>query len=489
MPRQLLVVENPRGWSLALPEVEVIAARAYLTDPLVATVRRAMVFTLCGTYGYQTVGYYVWLLAAARGHRPLPSVTTIQDLRSLPVLRIIGDDLRRDINRTLGPLKADRFELSIYFGRNMASRYDRLCQALFAHFPAPFLRADLIRVEDGWRLDALRPLGATDIPERHHEFLNEQARRYLARPKVNKRTEYRYDLAILYDAAEIDAPSDERAIRRFAHAASKLGMRPAVIDRDDIARLPEYDALFIRETTFVNHHTYRFARRAEAEGMVVIDDPTSIIRCTNKVYLAELFERYDVPCPRTVVAHKDNAGTIGVVLGFPCVLKRPDSSFSRGVVKAGDAAELDSLLPAFFADSELVVAQKFLPSSFDWRIGVLAGRALFVCRYHMVPGHWQIQLAQGAKRRRYGKVEPVPVAEAPARAIALGERVASLIGEGLYGVDIKEIDGRFFVMEINDNPNIEAGAEDGILGTEVYDAVMRQFVERLERRGRNGRAT
>ncbi len=49
--------------------------------------------------------------------------------------------------------------------------------------------------------------------------------------------------------------------------------------------------LFIRETTYVDHHSFRFSRRAEAEGLVVIDDPQSILRCTNKVFLAEAFAR------------------------------------------------------------------------------------------------------------------------------------------------------------------------------------------------------
>jgi glutathione synthase/RimK-type ligase-like ATP-grasp enzyme len=61
-------------------------------------------------------------------------------------------------------------------------------------------------------------------------------------------------------------------------------MEPELIEKEDYGRLAEFDALFIRETTGVNHHTYRFARRAEAEGLVVVDDPQSILKCTNKVY-------------------------------------------------------------------------------------------------------------------------------------------------------------------------------------------------------------
>ncbi|WP_428262112.1 RimK family protein [Haliangium sp.] len=483
MPRHLLVIEDPAQWNLELPGVEIVPARTYLTDTRFAALRRAKVYNLCRTNSYQSLGYYVSLLAAARGHHPLPSVTTLQDLRMAPVLRMVSESLDRDIQRALGHLKADRFELSVYFGRNLARRYDRLCQALFGHFPAPFLRAELVRA-DRWRLDSIRPISSTDIPDAHRAFVIERAQRYFARPGTRKSRSYRYDIAILVDPEEVDAPSDQAAIQRFCKAAEHHGMRPTLMGKEDYGRVAEYDALLLRETTYVNHHTYRFARRAQAEGLVVIDDPDSIIRCTNKVYLAELFERYDIPCPKTRVVHRGNSERIGEELGYPVVLKRPDSSFSLGVVKAGDEAELAAHLKSFFAKSELVVAQAYAPSTFDWRIGVLGGRALYACRYYMARGHWQVVKVDGATERRYGKVDTLPIEEAPPRAVALAERVASLIGDGLYGIDLKEIDGRFLVMEINDNPSVEAGVEDRVLKDELYRAIMGWFYERLERRGR-----
>lgn len=483
MPRHLIVVDRPQRWDLDLPGVDVVAARDYLTQPDYAALRRARVFNLCRTYGYQTIGYYVSLLAAARGHRPLPSVTTIQDLRSSALLRIVSEDLQQEVQRALSPLKADQIQISIYFGRNLAKRYDRLCQALFTHFPAPFLRVEFSRANGRWRLDSLRPIATADIPESHRDFVYERARRYFARPSTGRRAGFRYDLAILVNPDEVDSPSDPSAIRRFCRAAERHGIRPDIIGREDLARVAEYDALFLRETTYVNHHTYRFARQAEVEGLVVIDDPTSIVRCTNKVYLAELFERHGIPCPRTLVVHRDNADRVGSSLGFPCVLKRPDSSFSQGVVKAVDDASLSTQLEAFFERSELVVAQAFTPSTFDWRIGVIGGRPLYACKYHMVSGHWQILKPHGESGRRWGKVETVAIADAPARAVELAVAASALIGNGFYGVDIKQFGNRFLVMEVNDNPNVEAGCEDAVIKDELYDAVMRTFLDRIERRG------
>jgi hypothetical protein len=118
---QLVVVENTKRWSLQIPGVEVVPARAYLTDSEFAERRGVAVYNLCRTYGYQTLGYYVSLLAAARGHRPLPSVSTLQDLRLPHMARRLRRARRAD-RAQLAKLRGKTFELSIYFGRNAAKR-------------------------------------------------------------------------------------------------------------------------------------------------------------------------------------------------------------------------------------------------------------------------------------------------------------------------------------------------------------------------------
>ncbi len=480
--RSLIVVESPKLWPLKIPDAEVIPARQYLTDPGFVELRHARVFNLCRSYAYQSVGYYVSLLAAARGHRPLPSITTIQDLRTSAVVRIISEDIEALVQRSLARIKSDQFTLSIYFGRNMATRYDRVSRALFNYFPAPLLRAEFVKV-DQWRLHALRPIASSDIPDSHRPFVVEQATRFFARPRVKAPNAPRFELAILFDPNEVDSPSDDKAIRKFQRAADALGMRASIVGSDDLGRIAEYDALFIRQTTSVNHVTYRFASRAEAEGLIVIDDPESIVRCSNKVYQAELFDRHDVACPKTLIVHRDNAGEVGGQLGFPVILKRPDSFFSLGVVKAVDEAQLAAQLETFFESSELIVAQEYVPSEFDWRIGVLDREPLWACRYHMARGHWQIQRVAEGGDRKYGRVEALPLADAPPGAVAVAVKAAGLIGDGLYGVDVKQSGDRFLVMEVNDNPNLEFGYEDGALKDDLYAIVMKSFFRRLENQG------
>lgn len=480
----LVVVENVRNWPLELEGAQVVSARSYLTEERWASPRRVAVYNLCRRYGYQTTGYYVSLLAAARGHRPLPSVDTLQALGRSSAVRITSEDLDDLIQRSLKALRSDEFSLSIYFGRNVARKHDALARALFNQFPAPFLLGRFRRQNGHWTLVGIRPIPASEIPEGHRPFVLEQAGRFFRRrPEIPVADTSRWDLAILWNEDDPEPPSDEKAIRRFIRAARTCGIRAHLLDPDEAGRIAEFDALFIRETTAVEHHTYRLALRAAREGLVVVDDPESIIRCTNKVFQSELFRRHEIPTPRTLTVHEANADEVQEAVGFPCVLKRPDGAFSQGVVRVEDAEELAGALPALLEESELVLAQEWTPSAFDWRIGVLDGRALYACRYHMAPGHWQIIHSDAPRGKRYGRVEALPLDSIPSDVVTTAVKAATLVGPGLYGVDVKEVDGRILVLEVNDNPSLEAGYEDGILGDELYLAIMRFFQRRLEERG------
>jgi glutathione synthase/RimK-type ligase-like ATP-grasp enzyme len=272
-------------------------------------------------------------------------------------------------------------------------------------------------------------------------------------------------------------------LNRFVQAARRQGFSVEFIGRDDYPRLAEFDALFIRETTAVNHHTWRFSRRAHAEGLAVIDDPDSILRCANKVYLAEVLKGAKLPMPRTEIIQRGVRREVLARLGLPCVLKVPDSSFSQGVAKATTPEEYLELTDRMLNTSDLVIGQEYAPTEFDWRVGVLEGQALYVCKYYMARGHWQIYNWQSRHRcDESGDFETLAVDDAPAQVVDTAVRAARLIGDGLYGVDLKEVDGRPLVIEINDNPSIDAGVEDKILGNAVYDRIIASLRRRVEAR-------
>ena len=72
---------------------------------------------------------------------------------------------------------------------------------------------------------------------------------------------------------------------------------------------------------------------------------------------------------------------------------------------------------------------------------------------------------------------PKPVLDAAVKS-------CSIIGKSLYGVDIKQANGKVYVIEVNDNPSIESKVEDLYLGKELYMIIMQEFANRLEARGR-----
>lgn len=483
----LIVVDDLADWPLSIPGVELTSARSYLTDPRFLEHRGTKVFNLCRSFRYQSLGYYVSLLAAARGHKPLPGISTIQDLKSQTVIRVASIELDEIIQKSFAPLQAREFVVSIYFGRNLARRYDQLSQHLFKLFPAPFLRANFAWNERSgkWYLQGISSPAAGEIPEEHREFVVGEAQKYFqgTRRLGGRKPSARYDLAILVSPEETEPPSDGKALTRFQKAAERVGLRPELIEKDDFSRLGEFDALFIRETTSVNHHTYRFARKAVAEGMVVVDDPESILKCTNKVFLAELLGRNRASVPRTMIVHRGNKDAVIRELGLPLVLKQPDSSFSRGVVKVDSEEAYREGVAALLERSELVIAQEFLSTPFDWRVGIFDRQPLYACKYYMARQHWQIlkRDVNGLKRDE-GKAETLPVEHLPEPVLRAALKAANLIGDGLYGVDLKQVGGKVLVIEVNDNPNIDAGVEDRVLRDEIYLRIMRVFLRRIEQR-------
>jgi len=478
----LIVVNNPNSWPLNIPGVEIVAAKAYLTDPAYIEMRGAKVFNLCRSYRYQSLGYYVSLLATARGHNPLPSVMTIQDMKLQTIIRFVSDELDELIQKSLASIQSKEFTLSIYFGRNLAKKYNRLSLHLFNLFPSPLLRAHFVN-NHKWQLQNISPISASEIPEDHLFFVHQVAAEYFSgrRASIPKRIPARYDLAILFDPESMDSPSDARAIQKFIKAAELSGINAEIITREDSGRILEFDALFIRENTNVNHYTYRLARKAAAEGLVVIDDPLSILRCTNKVYLAELLEHHKIPTPRTIIVHKDNMDRALNELGLPCILKQPDSSFSQGVVKVDDRVSFEQAIKRLLDKSELIITQEFMPTPFDWRVGILDRKSLFVCRYYMARKHWQIIKRNEQGELKGGNSDTLPVEIAPKNVVRTALKAANLIGDGFYGVDLKEVDKTCYVIEINDNPSIESGVEDLILKDELYLRVMEVILKRIER--------
>jgi len=494
MSRLLIIVDRAKDWAPYYPSEDVLTFDQYLQQPAISS-RRVRVINLCQSAKYLSRGYYCSLLAEARGHSVVPSVMTLNDLSRKGLFSLELEALdKRVVNwldaagsetdpATETPRAHSEIRIRSYFGQVEQEDLKPVARALFEHFPCPILEV-VFKRRRNWQITSMKPASPRDLDSHQQDLFAAALDRFsgMVWRKPRTRRHYRFDLAMLVNPDETMPPSDREALNRFEKAGRKLGINVEQITRKDFMRLPEYDGLFIRETTAIDHHTYRFARKAEAEGMVVIDDPVSILRCTNKVFLADLLKNNKVPTPRTLILSKDQKQAVDQVtaeLGFPVVIKIPDGAFSRGVIRADDEDSLRSGLRDLFRQSALVLAQEYLYTDYDWRIGVLGGRAIYACKYMMVKGHWQIY-QHGESSSESGDFETMPTYEVPRNVIQAALNATRLIGNGLYGVDIKQTGNRVAVIEVNDNPSIDAGVEDRFLGGELYTLIMNEFLSRME---------
>lgn len=183
--RKIVVVNYLEDWGFdPLDEVEVVAAKSYLTDPCFLEIRNARVFNLCRSYKYQSTGYYVSLLAEARGHKAIPNVTTIQDLKSQTIVRAITEEVNETIQKSLGRLKSPFFTLSIYFGQNVAKQYEKLSKQLHTLFQAPLLRAQFVFNKE-WVLQSIQPIPLNEVPEEHKKYVVKFAKAYFAKNRFS----------------------------------------------------------------------------------------------------------------------------------------------------------------------------------------------------------------------------------------------------------------------------------------------------------------
>ncbi|WP_095077221.1 RimK family protein [Pseudomonas sp. Irchel s3h17] len=489
----IIIVERKEDWASYFPSEDVMSAQEYLEQPLeIDAGKRVQVINLCRSYKYLGHGYYCSLLAEARDHNVIPSVRTISELTKKSLYSLALDDLGKTLDKALNKhiySNTDGFTLTLYFGKTNLEPLQELARQIFEIFPCPILLVEF-RKSHSWRIDGIKSGVLQKLREDQEDSfansLDSFSRKVWRVPRSPRVA--RYDLAILHDPQEALPPSNAKALDSFIRVGKGLGIDVDLIEKKDYSRIAEYDALLIRETTSVDNHTYRFAKKAESEGLVVMDDPASILRCTNKVYLTDLLKSHQLGMPATEILYKERPEDferVGERLGFPLVLKIPDGCFSRGVIKVESQQALLEATSELFEHSVLLLAQEFFYTEYDWRIGVLNRKPIFACQYFMSKGHWQIYNHKAKGQDINGECRTLAVHEAPRAVVELAVKTANLIGDGLYGVDLKQSGDKVVVIEVNDNPNLDAGIEDAYLQDDLYALVLEEFVRRLElkRRG------
>lgn len=271
---------------------------------------------------------------------------------------------------------------------------------------------------------------------------------------------------------------EAQALDHFKIAAENKGHQFEYIFKKDLNRIGEFDSIFIRATTDPMNTAYVVSRMADSLGKVVIDDPHSIRICSSKVVLDGLFRQNSIPSPKSLLFDGDysekNLEHIYDCLKFPIVVKAPYTKFSSHVEKAHDGAEFREITSRYLKNATPIVLQQFMPSEFDWRVGVLDNKVLYLCKYYMPKGGWKVKSVVNGKQE-WGKTVAIMRKNIPKKLEELAIRVTKCVGDGLYGLDIKEIDGEFYCIEINDNPSFYDGLEDA-KDKDIYEKIVDRLV-------------
>ena len=482
MYNTLIVLDDENNHDLLMGMSGVMSFKRYLHDYPKLNERKTRIINLCSTTRYLSKGYYCSLLAEARKHHVLPSVKTINEFRNNKTVDCTIS--KENLKLTSEELEQ---EYLVFFGEIESPNLQKAAKKLFYQYPAPILKMHISQSPKSYNVKA-EALSYSDLAGESKQQFIRKLKEFSINiwRSANKSKKYRWEMAILVNAAEKLPPSNKEAISRFVKAAEKFGIYAEPVSCTQIENINQYDALFIRETTAIDHYTYQLAVIAEKNDLIVMDDPTSILRCCNKVYLHDAFTYQGVPSLKTEVISDSREFTLNALeekFGYPLILKMPESSFSKGVFKIKDRESLKANLKTLLESSSLVLAQEYLYTEYDWRVGVLNNRVLYACRYYMANNHWQIYNHKG-DRFSAGKFETMPTFEVPKTVLDAALKATNIIGNGLYGVDIKVHNDQAFVIEINDNPNIDYKVEDAYLGNELYMQVMGEFNRRLELRGR-----
>ena len=193
----VILVDQPKDLPNADTPHKVITTSEYLARPRLFDMGRPKLVNLARSYAYQSKGYYASLLAEARGHRVVPTVETMLELREAKLYEHALPELEDELNRCAR--RADfqpegELKLLVCFGIARDERFESFGRLLFDWFRCPALE---VIVEPGeWlSIDRIRPRNINRLANGEAEFFRESLHQHTKRewrdPKARTHGEIR----------------------------------------------------------------------------------------------------------------------------------------------------------------------------------------------------------------------------------------------------------------------------------------------------------
>lgn len=135
----LIILDSITDWQPYYPSQSIVTASDYLLQQ--DAKGRAQLLNLCGDLSYLSTGYYVSLLAEARGQRILPSVSTINDLANFSHYQLLlPANTDKQISKYLGQQpQSERHRVLICFGQTEDPQLTNFARQIFDRYPCPII--------------------------------------------------------------------------------------------------------------------------------------------------------------------------------------------------------------------------------------------------------------------------------------------------------------------------------------------------------------
>lgn len=264
MSQVLLVVDDLQDWSPYFPSERVIGFDEYLAFDSSAK-QRVRVINLCKSYSYLKQGYYCSLLAEAKQHKVIPSVRVLNDMDNPSLYQLDLGRVSGVITKSLKNVPTDQdITAKSFFGQVSEEWLKPIARALFERFPCPILAFTLRHTAKRWAILDIHVVSAHGLDDAEETAFAEALDQFCKKVwrEVKPKKVARYDLAMLVNHEETLPPSNKAALNKFIAAGKSLGIDVETIGPDDFGRLSEFDGLFIRETTSIDHHTYKVCQKS-----------------------------------------------------------------------------------------------------------------------------------------------------------------------------------------------------------------------------------
>ena len=188
-------------------------------------------------------------------------------------------------------------------------------------------------------------------------------------------------------------------------------------------------------------------------GAFMLNTRSSMLTCDNKLTSALLFEKFNIPTPKTAfISNEKNLDNALKLVGnkFPVIVKTLTGTQGIGVVKVDSYDSLVSVVQALFKHDAELLLQEYMPTDSDIRTFVVDNK-IFACTKRVKKsGEFRSNVHRGAV------AEPYKLSD---EEIEIVLRTARATKAYLVGVDHITYKGKIYVLEANGSPGTGADYE------------------------------